>query len=171
MVFLIVMYGCVNWTMKKAEHWRIDAVKLWCWRRVLRVTWTARRSNQEILKEIIPEYSLEGLMLRLKLQYVGHQVWRTECENFTFQWRSFHWKRPWCWERLKVGGERNDRGWDGWMSSPTQWTWVWANSRRQWRAGKPGVLQSMGSQRVGHDWATEQLPPPPGCFDYCSLEE
>ena len=118
MVFPVVMYGCESWTIKKAECQIIDAFEVWCWR-LLRVSWTARRSNQEILKEIIPEYSLEGLMLRLKLQYVGHQVWRTECENFTFQWRSFHWKRPWCWERLKVGGERNDRGWDGWMSSPT----------------------------------------------------
>ena len=67
-----------------------------------------------------------------------------------------HWKRPWCWERLKAGGEGGDRGWDGWMASPTRWTWVWANSGRRWRTGKPGVLQSMESQRVRHDWATEQ---------------
>ena len=87
---------------KKAEHRRIDAFELWCWRRLLRVPWTARRSNQSILKEISPEYLLEGLMLTLKLQYFALLMWRTDS-----------WKRPWCWERLKVGGERNDRGWDG----------------------------------------------------------
>ena len=86
---------------KKAEHRRIDAFELWCWRRLLRVPWTAR-SNQSILKEISPEYLLEGLMLTLKLQYFALLMWRTDS-----------WKRPWCWERLKVGGERNDRGWDG----------------------------------------------------------
>ena len=73
----------------------------------------------------------------------------TWCEELT------HWKRPWCWERLKVGGEGDDRGWDGWMASPTQWTWVWANSRSCWWTGRPGMLQSIGSQRVRHDWATE----------------
>ena len=74
-----------------------------------------------------------------------------------------HWKRPWCCKRLKAGGEGNDRGWNDWMASPTQWTWVWANSKRWWRTGKPGVLKSMGSQRVGHDWATEQQQ----FFHYC----
>ena len=77
LVFLVVMYGCESWTIKKAEHWRIDALELWCWRRLLRVSWTARRSNQSILKETSPEYSLEGLMLKLKLQYFGHLMWRT----------------------------------------------------------------------------------------------
>ena len=101
MVFPVVMYGCESWTIKKAEHWRIDAFELWCWRRLLRVSWTARRSNQSILKETIPEYSLEGVMLRLKLQYFGHVMWRA------------HWQRPWCWERLKAKGEGDDRGWDG----------------------------------------------------------
>ena len=67
-----------------------------------------------------------------------------------------HWKRPWCWERLKAGAEEDDRRWDGWVASPTQWTWVWASSRRRWRTGKLGVLQSVGSQRVGHNWVTEQ---------------
>ena len=109
-------------------------------RRLLRVPWTARRSNQSILKSISPGCSLEGLMLKLKLQYFGHLT---------------HLKRPWCWERLRVGGAGDDRGWDGWMASLTQWTWVWVNSRSWWWTGKPGVLQSMGSQRVGHDWATE----------------
>ena len=99
------------------------------------------------LQEINPEYSLEGLMLKLRLQYFGHLMWRTE---------PTHWKISWCWERLKVGGEGDNRGWDGWIASPTQWTWVWANSRRWWWTGKTGVLQSMGSQRVRHNWATEQ---------------
>ena len=113
MVFPVVMYGCESWTIKKAEHQRIDAFELWCWRRFLRVPWTARRSNQSILKEISPGCSLEGLMLKLKLQSLA-----TWWEELT------HLKRPWCWERLKVGGEGDDRGWDGWMASPTQWTWV-----------------------------------------------
>ena len=90
------MYGCESWTKKEAEHWRIDAFELWCWRRLLRVPWSARRSNQSILKEISPNYSLEGLMLKLKLQYFGKEMTR--------------WKRPWCWERLKAGGEGDDRG-------------------------------------------------------------
>ena len=102
MVFPEVMYGCESWTLKHAEHRRTDAFQLWCWRRLLRVPWTARRSNQSILKEKSPEYSLEGLMLKLKFQYFGNLMWRT------------HWKRPCCWERLKAGGERGDRGWDGW---------------------------------------------------------
>ena len=110
-VFPVVMYGCESWTIKKAERPRIDTFELWCWRRLLRVPWTARKSNQSILKEISPEYSLEGLLLKLKLQYFGHLMWRMT-----------RWERPWCWERLKAGGEGDDRGWDGWMASPTQWT-------------------------------------------------
>ena len=144
MVFPVVMYGCESWTVKKAEHRRIDAFELWCWRGLLRVPWTSRRSNQSILKEISPEYSLEELMLKVKLNTLT-----TWCEELT------HWKRPWCWERLKAGGEGDDRGWDGGMASLTWWTWVWARSRSWWWSGKPGVLQSTGSQRVGHDWATE----------------
>ena len=104
-----------------------------------RVPWTARRSNQSILKEISPEYSLEGLMLKLKHQYFGHLMQRTD----------------WCWERLKVGGEEDDRGWDGWMASLTRRTRVSVSSRSLWWTGRPGVLQSMGSQRIGHNWATE----------------
>ena len=107
MVFPVVMYGCESWTVKKAERQWIDAFELWCWKRLLRVPWTERRSNQSILKEISPEYSLERLMLKLKLQ-----LWATWCEELT------HWKRPWCWERLKAGGEGDDRGWDDWMTSP-----------------------------------------------------
>ena len=144
MVFPVVIYGCESRTIKKAEHWWIDAFQLWGWRRFLRFPWTARRSNQSILKEISPGYSLEGLMLKLKLQYFGHVMRRAD---------SF--ERPLCWERLKMGGGGDDRGWDGWMASLTQWTWVWVKSGSWWWTGRPGVLQSMGSQRVGHDWATE----------------
>ena len=117
MVFPVVMYGCESWTIKKSEHWRIDAFELWCWRRLLRVPWTARRSKQSILKKISPGFSLEGLMMKLKLQDFGHLMQRLT-----------HLKRPWCWERLNTGGEGDDRGWDGWMASPTRWTWVWARS-------------------------------------------
>ena len=142
MVFPVVMKGCESWTIKKGERWRIDAFELWCRRRLLSVPWTTRRSNHLILKEINSEYSLEGLMLKL-------QTLSTWCEELT------HLKGPWCWERLEAGGEGDDRGWGGWMASPTQWTWVWASSRSWWRTGKPGMLQSKGSQRVGHNWATE----------------
>ena len=143
MVFPVVMYGCESWTVKKAECRRSDAFELWCWRRLLRVPWTARRSNQSILKEISPGCSLEGMMLRLKLQYFGHLMEKT------------HWKRLWCWEGLGAGGEGDDRGWDGWMASLIRWTWVWVNSRSWWWTGRPGMLRFMGSQRVGHDWVTE----------------
>ena len=141
MVFPVVMYGCESWNIKKAECRRIDVFDLWCWRRLLRVPWTARRSNQSILKEDISEYSLEGLVLKLKLQYFGHLI--------------RNWKRSWCWERLKAGGEGNDTGWDSWMASPTQWTWIWTSSRRRWRTGKL-VCCSPWGHRVRHDWATEQ---------------
>ena len=144
LVFPVVMYVCKSWTIKKPEHQRIDAFELWCWGRFLRVPWTTRRSYQYILKEISPECSLEGLMLKLKLQFFGHLIGRTD---------SF--EKTWCWERLKAGGEGDDRGWDVWMASLSQWTWIWVNSRSWWWAGRPGVLQSMGLQRVGHDWATE----------------
>ena len=137
-VFPVVMYGCESWTIKKVQCWTIDAFELWCWRKLLRVYWTGRRLS--LLKEINPEYSLEGLMLKPKL---------TWCKELT------HWKRPWCWERLRGGGEGDDRGWDGWMASLTRWTWVWVNSGSWWWTGRPGVLQSMGSQRVRHDWVTE----------------
>ena len=140
MVFPVVMYRCESWTIKKAEHQGTDAFELWFWRRLLRVPWTARRSNQSILKEISPEYSLEGLMLKLKLQCLA--TWRKELT---------HLKRPWYWERLMAGGEGDNKGWDGWVASLTGWTWVWAGSGSWWWTGRPGVLQSMGSQRVGHD--------------------
>ena len=144
MVFPGVVYGCESWTVKKAEGQRIDAFELWCWRRLLRVPCTARRSNWSILKEISPGISLEGMMLKLKLQYFGHL-----CEELT------HWKWLWCWEGLGAGGEGDDRGWDGWMASLTQWTRVWVNSGSWWWTGRPGMLQFMGSQGVRHDWVTE----------------
>ena len=109
-----------------------------------RVPWTARRSNQSSLKKISPGCSLEGLMLKLKLQYFGHLMRKANSLE-----------RPWCWERLRAGGERGDRGWDGWMASLSQWTWVWVDSGNWWWTGRPGMLRFMGSQRVGHDWATE----------------
>ena len=137
MVFPVIMFGCKSWTLKKAEHWEIDAFELWCWRRLLRVPWTARRSNQSILKETNPDYSLEGLMLKLKLQYFGHLMERADSlEKIDAR------------KRLKAGGEGDDRGWDAWMTSLTQWTWVWACSRRWWRTGKSGVLQSMGHKEL-----------------------
>ena len=141
MVFPVVMYGCESWTIKKAERWRIDALELWYWRRLLRIPWMARRSNQSILKEISLEYSLEGLMLKLKLQYFGHLMWRAD-----------------SFEKILMLGKiegRRRRGWDGWMPSPTQWTWVWVDPRSWWWKGRPGVLRFMGLQSVGQDWATE----------------
>ena len=140
MVFPVIVYGCK--LDYKAVCWRIDVLELWCWRRLLRDPWIAR-SNQSILKEIRPEYSLEGLMLKRKFPYFGYLLWRMT-----------HWKRPWCWEGLKVG-EGDDRGWDVWMASLTQWTWVWVNFESWWWTGRPRVLQSMGSKGVGYDWATE----------------
>ena len=131
------MYGHESCTIKKAEHWRTDVFELWCWRSLLRVPWTARRSNQSILKEISAGCSLEGLMLKLKLQSFGHLMCRVD------------------WEKLGAGGEGNDRGWDGWMASPTQWTCVWVDSGYWWWTGRHGILWFMGSQRVGHNWATE----------------
>ena len=113
--FPVVMYRCENWTIKKPEYWRIGAFKLWCWRRLLRVLW--KQEDQLILKEIHSEYSLEGLML--KLQYFGHKMGRVDSLEKT-----------WCWERLSLRREEGDRGWESWMASPIQWTWVWANSGR-----------------------------------------
>ena len=140
LVLPVVMYGCKSWTIKKAEHQRIDAFELWCWKGPLRVPWTARRSNQPILKKISPEYSLEGLMLTLKLQYFGYLLPRADSFEKT----------------LMLGNiEGDNRRWDGWMASLTQWTWVWVNSGSYLWTWRPGVLQFMGLQRVRHDWMTE----------------
>ena len=144
MVFPVVKYGCESWIIKKAEHWRTDAFELWCWRRLLRVPWTARSSNKSILKEISPEYSLEGLMLKLKLQYFGYLMRRADSLEKTLMLG-----------KTKGRRKRGQQKWDCWMASSTRWTWVWAISRSWWWAGKAGMLKSMGLQVVGHDWVTE----------------
>ena len=134
MVFPVVMYGCESWTIKKAECQRINAFELWCWRRLLRVPWVARRSNQSILKEKSPEYSLEGLMLKLKLQYFGHLMWRTDSLEKTLMLGKIEGRR-----------EGSNRGWNSCMASPTNG-----------HTFEPGVLQFMVSQRIGHNLVTEQ---------------
>ena len=161
MVFPVVMYGCESWTVKKAECLRIDAFELWCWRRLLRVPWTARRSKQSILKEISPGISLEGLMLKLKLQYFGHLTWRVDSLEKTLMLGGIGGRRR--------RGRQRMRWLDGIL---TRWTWVWVNSRSWWWTGRPGVLWFMGLQRVGHDWATDliwsdHLFKPPGFVMIC----
>ena len=157
MVFPVVIYGCESWTIKKAEHRRIDAFELWCWKRLLRVLWTARRTNQSILKE-----SVLNIHWKDWCWSWNPNTLTTWCEELT------HLKRTWCWKRLKAGGEGDDRRWDGWMASPTRRTWVWASFGSWWWTGKPGVLQSTGPQMVGVtewlNWA-EWVPDPP----YCNL--
>ena len=128
--------------MKRAECWRINVLL----ENILESPLDCKKikSANPILKEMNPEYSFEGLMLKLKLRYFGHLMRRADSLEKTL-----------CWERLKAGAEGNDRGWDGWMASLSEWTWVWESSGKWWRTGKPGVVQSMGSQRVRHDWVTE----------------
>ena len=141
MVFPVVTYGRESWTIRKAEHRWVDAFELWCWRRLLRVPWTARRSNQSILKEISPGYSLEGLMLKLKLQHFGH--WWEELTHFLDA------GKDWRWEE-KGPTEDEMVGWRHWLSGQ----WVWVNSRSWWWTGKSLVLQSTGLQGVRPDWVT-----------------
>ena len=136
MVFPVVMYGCDSWTIKKAEGQRIDVFELWCMRRLLRVSWTARKSNQSILKEISPGCSLEGLIWGWSSNTLP-----TWCEELT------HLKRPWCQERLRAGGEGNDRGWDNWMASLTQWTWVCVDS---------GSFDGQGGLACYYSWGCKE---------------
>ena len=133
--------GCESWTIKKAQHWRIDAFELWCWRRLLRVPGTARRSNQSILKEISPEYSLEGLILKLKLQYFGHLMWRTDSLEKTLKVGKI--------EGIRKG---DDRGWDGWMALLTRRTWVWASSGSWWWTGSLMCCSQWGQKESDSDW-------------------
>ena len=137
-IFPVVMYGCEDWTIEKAECQRIDVFELWCWRRLLQVPWTAKRSNQSAPKEIGPQYSLEGLMLKLKLQYSDHLMLTTDSLENTLMLGN-----------LKAGREGKGRGWDGWMASLTWWTWVCLSSRSWWWTRKPDVLQSIWSQIFG----------------------
>ena len=144
MVFPVVTYGCKSWTVKKAECWRIDAFEPWCWRRLLRVPWTARTFNQSILKEISSEQSLEGLMLKLKVQYFAYLLRRTDSFETTLMLEKMEGRRRRGRHRMR------------WLDGITnRWTWVWVSSSRWWWTGKPGLLQSMGLQRVRHNWATE----------------
>ena len=134
----------LSWTIMKAECWRIDVFELWCWRKLLGVPWTARRSNQSILKEISPEYSLEGLMLKLKLQYFGHLMRRTDSFEKTLMLGKI--------EGGRRRGQQRMRWLDGITDSmdmrlSTLWRW--------WKTGTPGMLQSMELKRVGHKWMTE----------------
>ena len=143
MVFPVVMYGCKSWIKKKGECQRIDAFELWCWRRLLRVLWIVRRSNQSILKEVLNIHWKDW-------------CWRWSSNTLVALWKELtYWSSPWWWEWLKAGGEVDDRGWDGWMASLIQWTWVWVYSRSWWWTGRPGVPQSMGLERVRHNCATE----------------
>ena len=134
--------------MKKAECRRIDAFERWCWRRLFRSPLDCKET-----KPVNPNGNQHWIFILKDWGWNwSSNTLATWCEELT------HLKRPWCWERLKVGDEGDNGAWDGWMASPTQWTWVWASSRRWWRTGKPGMLQSTGSQRVGCNWTELNWP-------------
>ena len=137
------MYGCESWTIKKAEHWRIDAFELWCWRRL---------ESPLDCKEIQPVHPKDQSWILIgRTDAEAPTLWSSDAKNWLIE-------KTLMLGKIEAEGEGDDRGWDGWMASLTLWIWVWASSRRWWRTGKPGILQSMGSQRVRHDWATEQQP-------------
>ena len=144
MLLAVVMYRCESWTIKKAEHQWIDTFELWCWRRLLRVPWTARRSNQSILKEISPGCSLEALMLKLKLLYFGHLMRITDSLEKTLMLSKIEGKRRRGWQRMRWLNGITD-SLDMSLSKPRSWWWT----------GRPGVLQSIDLHRVGHDWVSE----------------
>ena len=162
--FAIIWYGTSNlwgkfflqlmcWTIKKAEYQRIDAFELWCWRRLLRVPWPARRSNQSILKEISPEYSLVGLILKLKLQYFGHLMQKADSLEKTLMLGKIEGGKRRGWQRIR---------WLDGITDSVDMSWV--NSRSWWWTGKPGMLQSMGSQGVGHNWVNHCIHTPCMCL-------
>ena len=144
MAFPVIMYGCKCWTIKKAKCRRIDAFELWCWKRLLRVLGLQGDPTSPSLRK-----SVLGVHWKDWCWNWNSSTLATWCEELT------HLKRPWCWETLRAGGEGDDRGWDGWMASLTRWTWVWVNSGTWWWTERPGMLKSIGSQRVGHDWVTK----------------
>ena len=141
--FPVVMYRCENWTIKKAERQRIYAFKLWCWRRL----WDCKE-----IKPVNPKGNQTWI-------FIGRTDTEAEVAILLTTWCKvpIHWKSPWCWERLRAGGKGGNRGWDGWMASSTQWTWVWASSRKWWRTEKPGMLQSVGLEKVRHDWLNDNI--------------
>ena len=144
MVFPVVMYGCESWTVKKAEHQRIDAFELWCWRSLLRVLGLQGDPISPFWRR-----STLGFLWKDWCYSWNSNTLATSCKELT------HWKRPWCWEGLRAEGEGDDRGWDDRMASQTRWTWVWVNSGSWWWTGRPGVLRFMGLQRIRHNWVTK----------------
>ena len=145
MVFAVVVYGCESWIINKSKR-----RKNWCFGTLVLEKTLESPLDYKEFKPVDPKGNPSWI-------FIGRTDAEAEAQVLLSTWREelTHWKRPWCWERLKEGGEGDDRGWDGWMASPTWWTWVWVNSWSWWWTGKPGVLQSMGSQRVRHDWVTE----------------